>query len=47
VLPALSLGMRTIRVAPGAPRPPLSAAHASVTSLAAAAAAMREWAGRG
>lgn len=47
VLPALSLGMRTIRVAPGAPRPPLSAAHASVTSLAAAAAAVREWAGRG
>jgi FMN phosphatase YigB (HAD superfamily) len=47
VLPALSLGMRTIRVAPGAPRPLLSAAHASVTSLAAAATAVREWAGRG
>jgi FMN phosphatase YigB (HAD superfamily) len=47
VLPALSLGMRTIRVAPGAPCAPVSAAHASVTSLAAAAAAVREWAGRG
>jgi FMN phosphatase YigB (HAD superfamily) len=46
VLPALSLGMRTIRVAPGAPCPPVTAAHASVTSLAAAAAAVREWAGR-
>jgi FMN phosphatase YigB (HAD superfamily) len=47
VLPALSLGMRTIRVAPDAPCAPVSAAHASVTSLAAAAAAVREWAGRG
>ncbi|HEY2702093.1 MAG TPA: HAD family hydrolase [Candidatus Dormibacteraeota bacterium] len=42
VLPALSLGMRAIRVAPGASHPPVSAAHASVTSLDAAAAAVRE-----
>ncbi|HEV7466615.1 MAG TPA: HAD family hydrolase [Candidatus Dormibacteraeota bacterium] len=47
VLPALCLGMRTIRVAPGAPCPPVSAAHASVTSLPAAAAALRDWARRG
>ena len=47
VLPALSLGMRAMRVAPGEPSPPVSVAHASVTSLAAAAAVVREWAGRG
>lgn len=47
VLPALSLGMCAIRVAPGASRPPVSAAHASVTSLDAAAAAVRELALRG
>jgi hypothetical protein len=47
VLPALSLGMRTIRVTPGASSPPVSAADTSVTSLAAAAVAVRAWAGRG
>ncbi len=47
VLPALSLGMRAIRVAPGASQPPVSAAHASVTSLDGAAAAVRELALRG
>jgi FMN phosphatase YigB (HAD superfamily) len=44
VLPALSLGMRALRVAPGAERPPLSAAGASVTSLRDAVAVVREWA---
>jgi putative hydrolase of the HAD superfamily len=44
VLPALSLGMRALRVAPGAERPPLSAAGASVTSLHDAVRVVREWA---
>jgi putative hydrolase of the HAD superfamily len=44
VLPALSLGMRALRVAPGAERPPLSAAGASVTSLRDAVRVVREWA---
>ena len=44
VLPALVLGMRALRVAPGAERAPRSAAGASVTSLAEAAAVVRSWA---
>jgi len=47
VLPALVLGMRALRVAPGAERAPRSAAGASVTSLADAAAVLRRWAADG
>jgi FMN phosphatase YigB (HAD superfamily) len=44
VLPALVLGMRALRVTPGAERAPHSAAGASVTSLAEAAGVVRRWA---
>ena len=44
VLPALVLGMRALRVAPGAERAPRSAAGASVTTLAEAAGVVRRWA---
>ena len=47
VLPALVLGMRALRVAPGAERAPRSAAGASVTTLAEAAAVVRRWAAEG
>ncbi|MGH7748660.1 MAG: HAD family hydrolase, partial [Candidatus Dormibacteria bacterium] len=47
VLPALSLGMLALRVAPGADRPPVTAAGASLTSLREAAEVLREWAARG
>jgi len=47
VLPALVLGMRALRVAPGAERAPRSAAGASVTSLVDAAAVLRRWAADG
>ena len=43
VLPALVVGMRTVRVTHGAERPPRSAADASVTSLPAVAAVVRGW----
>lgn len=43
VLPALSLGMRAIRVAPDAERAPRSAADASVTGLGEAEAVVRRW----
>lgn len=47
VLPALSLGMRAIRVAPDAERAPRSAAHASVTVLGDAEAVVRRWVAEG
>lgn len=47
VLPALSQGMRAIRVAPDARTAPRSAAHASVTGLREAAAVVRGWVAEG
>ena len=43
ILPALALGMRTIRVAIEEPRPEASAAHVVVSSLHQAAEALRSW----
>jgi len=43
VQPAVSLGMRAIRVAIEEPQPEVSDAHAVVTSLAEAAAVLRTW----
>ncbi|HEX6492433.1 MAG TPA: HAD family hydrolase [Candidatus Dormibacteraeota bacterium] len=44
VLPALTLGMRALRVSPGAERAPRSAAGATVTGLVEAAEVVRRWA---
>jgi FMN phosphatase YigB (HAD superfamily) len=43
IVPAVELGMRALRVAIEEPPPAASAAHAVVTSLAAATAVLRSW----